>query len=1192
MFKTFFISELKYTLKQPMVYIFIFIFALIEFFATISDDVQIAGEIGNVYQNSPYTLTAHIAIFCMFSLLMAVAFFNNAALRDYNNQFNEILYTTPLSKPGYFFGRFFGALLISTLPLLGIFMGILLGTYMNSIFGWIDVNRFGSFYFETFLNNYLLFILPNMFLAGTIIYAMANTWKSTIISFVGGLLIIVAYIVSRSLMSDVDNETIAALSDIFGINTYAIEAKYFTPAEKNTLSPAFSGLLFQNRLIWFALGVVILLASYFSFSFKQKSKKRKKEKVSVSDKEVVFSLPELNPVFNGNTSWVQFKSFFYTNFLSIIKSVTFKILFLFCVIILITDLSGGFEYYGLQSYPLTYKLVDSIQGNTIFFVIILIFFSGELIWRDRDNKINEVVDATAHTSFISMAAKALSLVSITLVLHLFCIVIGIIYQLSHGFTRIELDVYLLNLFYDNLPIYIVLAGLIILIQVLSSNKYMGYFVSIVVVFVREIILDIIGTSSNMLNIGFGPETTYSDMNGFGPGLKGALWFNAYWVVLALFALLIAGALWNRGSKRTLLSRIKTARREVPKSYRGFITITAISWLGIAGFIYYNTQVLNPYDSSNAQEQLAVNFEKKYKKYQNSATPKITDAKYYIDIFPSERNVKLKADIELTNETETAIDSLHFYYNEDWETKINIPNSSLVFEDDTYLFHIFKLNKALKPGESITIKIENDYTTKGFENNRGNTNIVSNGTFLSNRQVMPVMGYNEGLEIEDGNTREKYGLGPKERMPELIKDSSAYHMRHYFNKGQSDFIDVETVISTSDDQIAIAPGSLLRKWNEGGRDYYHYKTDTPSLNFYAFISAEYEIVKRKWKGIDIEVYYDKKHPENVEMMLDAVERSLAYYTKNFGPYYHKQCRIAEFPRYASFAQAFPGTMPYSEAIGFVINLEDETKNNVVDAVIAHEMSHQWWGHQVVGANMQGGTMMSESFAEYSALMTLKGISKTPMEMREFLKYDHDRYLRGRSGEVSKELPLYKVENQGYIHYGKGSVILYALQDYIGEEKVNTAMKNFLEEYRYQKPPYPSSYDFLKHLEPQVPDSLKYLIKDWFKEITLYDNRLKEAHYTKSDNGKYEVTLEIESFKIKSDSLGKETKTAINDWIDIGFFMDDEEEKLYQQKRVKFNKEKSSISIQLDSLPVKAAIDPRHLLIDRVYSDNIRRIGIEE
>ena len=176
MFKTFFLSELKYTLKQPMVYIFIFILALMEFFATVSDNVQIGGAIGNVYRNSPYTLTLHVSIFSIFSLLMAVAFFNNAALRDHNNEFNEILFTTPLSKAGYFFGRFFGALFIATLPLVGVFLGMLIGTSMNSVFEWIDPSRFGPFYFKTFLNNYLLFILPNMFLAGTVIFAMANKW--------------------------------------------------------------------------------------------------------------------------------------------------------------------------------------------------------------------------------------------------------------------------------------------------------------------------------------------------------------------------------------------------------------------------------------------------------------------------------------------------------------------------------------------------------------------------------------------------------------------------------------------------------------------------------------------------------------------------------------------------------------------------------------------------------------------------------------------------------------------------------------------------------------------------------------------------------------------------------------------------------------------------------------------------------
>ena len=284
------------------------------------------------------------------------------------------------------------------------------------------------------------------------------------------------------------------------------------------------------------------------------------------------------------------------------------------------------------------------------------------------------------------------------------------------------------------------------------------------------------------------------------------------------------------------------------------------------------------------------------------------------------------------------------------------------------------------------------------------------------------------------------------------------------------------------------------------------------------------------------------------------------------------------------------MPYSESFGFIIDLEDAEDNNVIDAVIAHEMAHQWWAHQVVGADMQGGTMLSEAFSEYSSLMTLKKMAKTPMKMREMLKYDHDRYLRGRSGEREKELPLYKVENQSYIHYGKGSVILYALQDYIGEDKVNSSMKDFLEQYRY-KTPYPTSLDFLDILESKIPDSLNYLIDDWFKEITLYDNRLKKATAKKLENGKYEVKIEIAASKIKADSLGNEIAVTLNEWIDIGVFSDMDEKELIYQKRVRVNDTLMNFSMVVDSLPLKAGIDPRHILIDRVFDDNIKTVVIE-
>ena len=1193
MFKEFFFLELKSAVKQPMIYIFLFIVALMAFGAVSSDNVVIGGSIGNIHKNAPFVITQFVSVFSFIGVLFAVAYFNNAALRDHNNQFNEILFSTPISKASYFFGRFFGALILATIPLLGVYLGVIVGSYIAPLVGWLDADRIGPFYWETFINNYLLFILPNMFIAGAIIFALATRFKSTVVSFVGALGILIAYGVSGSLLSDIDNETVAGLSDTFGIRALSVATRYYTPIEKNTLSPAFEGILLLNRLLWMGIGLVILLISYFSFSFKEKLSKKKNKVEETSQDSIVLDKVITNPTFSNSASWNQFRSFLNISFLNIVKSMVFRVIFLFSMILMVVEMVGGYEYYGLQSYPLTYITIEMITDSTgLFISIILIFFSGELVWNDRNSHIDEVTNATPHTSIISLLAKSATLVGVVSSLYFLFSIIGILYQLLMGFTKIEFGLYLQEFVYNLLPNYIFFALFFIFIQVIVNRKYQAYFISILFIVVWQILLGVLDIGSNMLDLASGPSLRYSDMNGFGPGLTGAIWFATYWTLFGGILISIAGLFWVRSKGGGFNNRFKVAKTNFNKKYRLSFGVLAIVWISTASFVYYNTQVLNTYDTSDEREEIAISYEKKYKKYEKITMPIITDISYYIDIFPEERDVKAKAELIVENKSDTPIDSIHYNLSDDWETTISIPNSKLVHNDDTLAYLIYELDQPMLPGDRMKITIETAYTTKGFENGRGNTGIIKNGTFLNNG-IIPSMGYNAGVELSDKNDRKKFGLPPKDRMAELVEEDSCTTkcMINYLSDGRSDWVNMETYISTSSDQVAIAPGSLVKEWTEDNRNYYHYKLDHPSQDFCSFVSADYKVAKRDWKGISLEVYYDAKHDYNVEIMLDAIEKSLKYYTQHFGPYHHKQARIIEFPKYASFAQAFPGTMPYSEALGFIIDLEDTSKNNVIDAVIAHEMAHQWWAHQEVGASMQGGTMLTESFSEYSSLMVMKQ-EKDDLGMKEFIKYDFNRYLRGRSSERKKELPLYKVENQGYIHYGKGSLILYALQDYIGEEKVNNALRNFLAEFKYKAPPYPTSLDFLKHLEQEVPDSLNYLIEDWFKEITLYDLRLESAQYSKNENGKYDIELNLLARKLRADTIGNETEVKMNDWVDIGVYKDSDEKELLYIERVQLHSDEQLIRFEVDSLPAKAAIDPKRLLIERIIDDNVKTLEENE
>jgi aminopeptidase N len=374
--------------------------------------------------------------------------------------------------------------------------------------------------------------------------------------------------------------------------------------------------------------------------------------------------------------------------------------------------------------------------------------------------------------------------------------------------------------------------------------------------------------------------------------------------------------------------------------------------------------------------------------------------------------------------------------------------------------------------------------------------------------------------------------------------------------------------------------------------YEYELDHKALNFFSFISARYTVTREEWNGIQLEVYHIPSHSYNVENMLRSMKKSLAYYSENFGPYMHKQARIIEFPRYSSFAQAFAGTMPYSEGIGFIYDLRDVEEDDIDMAfyVVAHEMGHQWWAHQLVGANMRGSEMMSESYAQYSALMVMEKEYGRDL-MQKFLRYERDRYLRGRSSETEAERPLMEVERQGYIHYPKGSLVMYYLKEMIGEEEVNAALAELIDEYGYQEPPFPCSVAAVDAFKRHTPDSLQYIITDLFEEITLFSNRIDEVTATVEGDG-YRIQMKTITEKFKADSLGSEEPVMLNDYIDIGLFASEGDLKLARPlllKRLKISGRENEFSFYVDELPDYAGIDPYNYLLDRIPDDNVEKVS---
>ncbi|MGZ8363568.1 MAG: M1 family aminopeptidase, partial [Caulobacteraceae bacterium] len=512
--------------------------------------------------------------------------------------------------------------------------------------------------------------------------------------------------------------------------------------------------------------------------------------------------------------------------------------------------------------------------------------------------------------------------------------------------------------------------------------------------------------------------------------------------------------------------------------------------------------------------------------------------------------------------------------------------------DRFNYRIFTFDSPMKPGERRAIAFNTVLAQRGFRNSGPLVQVVDNGTFINDRAISPSLGVDRTDFLRDRGPRRRPTRTPELRPAKLGTPGA----ERFSQVGRdSDFVQARITVTTDADQTPMAPGYKVSETVNGGRRTATFKTEAPILRFFSIQSARYAVRHAPYKGVDIAVYYDARHPWNVDRIINASKRSLDYFQANFSPYQFRQLRFMEFPVIqGTFAQSFAGTVPWSEGIGFIADVRDPEKVDYVTYVGAHEIAHQWWAHQVIGADEQGGTMLVETFAQYSALMVMKH-TYGPDMIRKFLKYELNTYLRQRGGEAVEEVPLARVENQPYIHYRKGSLVMYRLQDEIGEAAVNRALANLIRQYGFKGAPFPTTLDFLRLLRAEAPADKQQLIPDLFEKITLYDVKVTAADAKKRPDGRYDVTLKVSAKKLYATGQGKETEAPLNETFDVGLFTVEPGKKGFDAKqvislqRLLVRSGVQTIRLIADKPPKFAGVDPYNKLIDRNSDDNVLKVG---
>jgi ABC-2 type transport system permease protein len=1139
--------------------------------------------------NAPQRVAETAALFCgLFGILVTAGLVSDAAIRDRTVGMDSLLFTTRLRPPEYLGARFLAALVTNIILVLAIPIGLAFGTLMP----YLEREQFGPNHLAAYVQPMLLFLLPNLALTGAILFTIAALTRQVIPVYLGAIAIFIGYIVAANYWSGITNPMLSALLDPLGINALKGMTEYWTASERNTRFIGFPSMLLWNRVLWLAIAASLLGVVLRTFRFTQRDERARRDVNAGAPGEKQReerwggAVPQISGFFGRSTRIRQVFAVTRQSLAEVTSGRAFQVAFVAAIgFVLLWGWNVGETIFDTITWPVTHLVAGVVLSERAILIpwLVIVLFAGELVWKDRETGAAAIVDAVPVGIGAVLLGRFLALVAIIVTFQAAFMAGGILLQVLKGYTTFEPGLYIRILFGLNLVEYVLLAVLAMTVHVLVNHKYLAHVIVLLALIFNKAALYGI---HHLVIYNSSPLWKYSEMNGFGPFVKPFVLFKLYWAAWALLFAVVAFLFWVRGPELGIRQRLAAARARFTARTARLAGLAIALILAFGGFIFYNTNVLNEHLPPQKAGLPHAEYERRYGRYRNLPQPVIAGADLRFEIYPEQAAVDMRGSYNLVNHTGVTIRSVHVETPRGPGYEVR----SMTFEggakpeviDGEHGYRIFALEKPLAPGESLRFSFDVALRPRGFPHGGWQVTVVRNGSYFD-RRLLPFIGYQPAFEVSGDSDRKRYGLPPQPPMT-APGDAAARRVQSRFRDG--DRIHVETIVGTAADQTVVVPGVLRRSWTENGRRYFHYGTRLPDMFGTSVFSAKYAVHQGRWRDVSLQIFHHPPHRYNLDRMMAGMKASLDYYTSVFGPFPYRELRVVEVPPYSINGRAFPSAIAFAEQ-----NFITRTGPGVVDLTFfgtAHEVAHHWWGGQVRPAYAKGRAFVSESLSNYSAMLVTETVLG-PAEARRVYDYQMDRYLLRRS-ETGRDVPLLEVEDHPHISYGKGAVAMYTLREHIGVEPVNAALRRFLEKYRRSGPPYPTSLDLYAELRAVTPPSLHYLLTDLFETITLWELKTQAATARRTPDGKYEVTLEVTAQKMRADSVGVETPTPMDDFLEVGVFMPGQDDAAYLARH-RIRSGKQTIRIIVPRAPSRAGVDPHRKLIERERGDNVVAVEVE-
>jgi ABC-type transport system involved in multi-copper enzyme maturation permease subunit len=1137
--------------------------------------------------NGPWSVTYSIGFLTLVSVFAATLVSAPALLRDTEHRMAEIVYATSVTKRDYLLGRFVGSFLAVASSFAFGLAGLVAGAFLPGH----DASRLGPFDPIPYIWAFAVLALPGILLVAAFLFAVAALTRSTPATYVAGVFLYVLYLAAALFMNSPimagsaprlpESMALPALLDPFGLSAFLDQTHYWTAAERNVRNVELTGRFLANRLLCVGAAALVLAFAYRRFAFRLPAGRKP---LHDDGEAAAPAAGTYRPVpARGEHAWSPIVSATRIELRALFRSwplAALLVLWIANVGIEIVQTVRSAEL-GTALVPTTGLLVHTIAGSLdLFGILFLVYFGAEVVWRERAVRMSEVVDATPASSALFLAAKLAALSTFLVALVVSGVGVAVLLQLANGTTTIEPLVYASLLYFSGLPL-VLLAVLALLIQTLSPNRHVGLLLTLAAAaFLHRGALG--GPDHPLLRYAAAPDVPWSAMSGFSPGILSFTWFMAYWTTFAALLALVTWGAWRRGTDLRLAPRLAALSRRWGRGGRLAAAILAGLFVTIGGLAFWRTNVRNRYETDFDVASWKAGYERAYGSTATLAQPVVTDLAAAVDLHPEERRVRVHGRFRLTNRTEEEIGTVWVVVRRDLSAvALSLAGSVPAEVDERFGIRRFALPRPMRPGSSLGLSFDLTLERRGPKADGEDYDVVGNGSFVMSPAVFPSVGYRRTYELVDPADRRRAGL--PERPAAALPDSD-------FPTDLSRMT-FSTTVSTPADQIAVSPGLFLGSIVEGGRRVSRFGATRPVTALFAVASGRYEVRRVRHGGLDVEVYFHPGHGRNVSWILEAATRTLDFCTARYGPYPFPQLRIAEVPsrglRGAGFA--LPGVIYLAEDRAFLTDLESPGRIDLVTKRVAHEVAHQWWGHQLSPASGPGATAIVESLARYTELRVLK-TRHGAAALEPVLAFETDRYLSGRT--EGDEVPLVDVSRQPYLYYSKGSLAMAALAELAGEAAVDRALRDLLAE-ATRTGRSPTSRDLLEHLLRATPPEHRPLVEEWWTRIVLHDARVKAAHAERRPDGRYRVEVSVEAEKTETTG-GVEKTLEMDEPIEVAILSaepgSEGREATVLASAPYRVRGSTRLSILVDGLPGSVVLDPRYLLLDRNRADNARTVDV--